>query len=63
MTKDICCNEICVGDTVALAKRDGNSAKMVIRKVLEIEGNNVKLGTPSGRSGWSWAENMVVIGT
>lgn len=61
MTKDVCDNVIRKGATVALAKRSGNSAEMVIRKVLEVEGNQVKVEAPSGRSGWTYSKNLVVI--
>lgn len=63
---DVCGNEICVGDTVAMARRDGNSAEMVIREVIELEdkgySKSVKVKAPSGRSGWTSPCRLVVLG-
>jgi len=64
--KDAVGNEICLGDTVAFARRSGNSAEMVIRKVVDLEDKGyskaVKVETPSGRTGWTGPSNMVVLG-
>lgn len=65
--KDVVGNDICIGDTVALARRSGNSAEMVIRKVVDLEdkgySKSVKVEAPSGRSGWTSPNNLVVLGT
>ena len=64
---DVCGNEICIGDTVALARRSGNSAEVVIRKVIDLDdkgySKSVKVEAPSGRSGWTSPSSMVVVET
>lgn len=60
MTKDVLNQEILVGDVVCLAVRSGNSAHLVVREVLEVEGRSVKVRPlGSNRSGWTVAENIV----
>ena len=63
--KDVVGSIIEVGATVALARRSGNSAEMVIRKVITLEdkgySQSVQVEAPSGRKGWTSPKNLVVI--